>query len=287
VSSQTKSETTGGYLVIIGGAEDKRNDRLILHRFFELAGGTKSHILILPIASDFPEVAGNVYHNIFTNFGAKKVSVLYGQTRGELLSKKGEKILAGVTGVFMTGGDQMRIATMLGGTSFADALEKRVRRNLVVGGTSAGASAMSSAMIVRGEPSPQPQQDSVRLVSGLGILKNAVIDQHFTERSRLARLITAVTYNPQNLGIGIDENTAVVVDRHGILEVIGSGTVTLVDGSQVGYTNISEVNVDAPFSVFGLRIHILAQGLRYSIMQRKPLEGFYERIATDLQDNAS
>ena len=265
-------EQLGGDLLIIGGAEDKRNDRVILRRFVELAGGADADILIVPIASDFPEVAGRVYEELFTTFGAGRVRTLTGQTRGEVMAQDAEALLDGVTGVFMSGGDQMRLTTTLGGTDFAGLLERRVRDRLTLGGTSAGAAAMSSAMIVRGENALQLQQDAIRLSPGLGVLRHIIIDQHFTQRSRLNRLITAVCYNPRNLGIGIDEDTAVLINKAGDLEVLGTGTVTLVDGSDVPYTNIAEVGMTAPLSVFGLKLHILAPGFRYNIRTRKPLE---------------
>src|SRR6185369_7057881 len=265
-------ENIGGHLLIIGGAEDKRNDRVILRRFVELAVGREADILIVPIASDFPEVAGKVYEDLFTRLGAGRVRVLTGQNRGDMMAQQGAALLDGVTGVFLSGGDQMRLTTILGGTEFAGLLERRVRTGLVLGGSSAGAAAMSTSMIVRGEPSAQPQQDTIRLSPGLGVLRHLIVDQHFTQRSRLSRLITAVCYNPHNLGVGIDEDTAVVIDKAGNLEVLGSGTVTIVDGSEVPYTNIAEVGTSAPLSVFGLRVHILCAGFRYNIYSRKPLE---------------
>lgn len=265
-------EQIGGHLLIIGGAEDKRNDRVILRRFVQLCGGAEAHILIVPIASDFPEVAGKVYEEIFTRMGAGQVRVLVGNNRGDMLAQKGNALLDGVTGVFLSGGDQMRLTTILGGTEFAVQLERRVRTGLVLGGSSAGAAAMSSSMIVRGEPSAQPQQDTIRLSPGLGVLRHLIVDQHFTQRARLSRLITAVCYNPHNLGVGIDEDTAVLIDKAGNLEVLGTGTVTIVDGSEVPYTNIAEVGTSAPLSVFGLRVHIMCAGFRYNIYARNPLE---------------
>ena len=130
---------------------------------------------------------------------------------------------------------------------------------------------MSSTMIVRGEPTVQPLKDSIRLCPGLGILKNIIIDQHFTQRARLSRLITAVAYNPNNLGIGIDENTAIHIMRNGVLEVIGAGTVTIIDGSNISYNTIAEVHESEPFSVLGLQVNILSSSVRYDIYNRKQM----------------
>ncbi len=265
-------EQIGGHLLIIGGAEDKRNDRVILRRFIALAGGKDADILIVPIASDFPEVAGKVYEEIFIRLGARRVRILVGNNRGDMMAQKATALLEGVTGVFLSGGDQMRLTTILGGTQFAELLERRVRTGLVLGGSSAGAAAMSSSMIVRGEPLAQPQQDTIRLSPGLGVLRHLIVDQHFTQRARLSRLLTAVGYNPHNLGVGLDEDTAVVISKGGELEVVGAGTVTIVDGAEVPYTNIAEVGTSAPLSVFGLRVHIMCAGFRYNIYSRDPLE---------------
>jgi cyanophycinase len=127
-------------------------------------------------------------------------------------------------------------------------------------------------MIVRGEPSIHIQKDTVQLAPGLGVLNNIIIDQHFTQRARLNRLITAVCYNPKNLGIGIDENTAIHIDKKGVLEVLGSGTVTIVDGSGISFNNMAEVQEDKPFSVFGVQMHVLGSSVRYDVYNRKPLE---------------
>ncbi len=166
----------------------------------------------------------------------------------------------------------MRLSSVLGGTTFLTQLKKSVKKGIVLAGSSAGASSMSSTMIVRGEPTVQPLKDSIRLCPGLGILKNIIIDQHFTERGRLNRLITAVAYNPSNLGIGIDENTAIHIKKSGVLEVLGGGTVTIIDGSNLSYNTIAEVKEAEPFSIMGLQLNILSTGVRYNIYSRKPIE---------------
>jgi len=265
-------EEIGSEILIIGGAEDKLNERHILRKFVEISGGKDASILIVPVPSDFPLAAATIYKGIFENFGIQKVSVLSATSRQEILKVDAEEILEGVTGVFLTGGDQMRLSSILGGTKFLTHLKNIVKKGIVLAGSSAGASSMSSTMIVRGEPRVQPLKDSIRLCPGLGILKNIIIDQHFTERGRLSRLITAVAYNPSNLGIGIDENTAIHIKKSGVLEVLGGGTVTIIDGSNISYNTISEVHEAEPFSVMGLQINILSTGVRYNIYNRKPIE---------------
>ena len=275
------SEEIGSEILLIGGAEDKLNERHILRKFVEMSGGKNASILIVPVPSDFPAAAAVIYRNIFGNLGIKKVSVLEATSRNEILSVNASAVLKGVTGVFLTGGDQMRLSSILGGTKFLAQLKHKIREGIVLGGSSAGAASMSSTMIVRGEPSVQPLKDAIRLCPGLGILKNIIIDQHFTQRARLTRLITAVSYNPNNLGIGIDENTAIHIRKNGILEVLGAGTVTIIDGSNITFNTISEVQEAEPFSVLGLQVNILSSGVRYDIYRRKPIEvvGDYLQIS--------
>ncbi len=192
-------EIIGGHLLVIGGAEDKYNERRILRKFLELAGGDEAEVLIVPVASDYPEFAADVYTQAFRNLGVANPRVLRATSRQDVVGADMADLLDGVSGVFITGGDQMRLVSILGGTEFAARLRKLVRETpIVLAGTSAGAAGMSTSMIVRGEALPHPQKNSVRLSPGLGFLKNIIIDQHFTERGRISRLITAVSYNPYN-----------------------------------------------------------------------------------------
>lgn len=277
-------EVIGGHLLVIGGAEDKYNERRILKKFLELAGGEKAEILIVPVASDFPEFAADIYVQAFRRLGVANPRVLRATSRQDVFSVNPDELLDGVTGVFMTGGDQMRLVSILGGTQFSQKLRKMVREtNIVLAGTSAGAAGMSTSMIVRGESTPHPQKNSVRLSPGLGFLKNIIIDQHFTERGRISRLITAVSYNPYNLGIGIDENTAIILDNEGILEVFGGGTVTIVDGSQISYNEIAEVGDHQSFSVCGVQLNILGDGLIYDYFGRSPVPPPNEFLLPDLE----
>lgn len=276
-------EIIGGHLLVIGGAEDKYNERRILKKFLELAGGDKAEVLIVPVASDFPEFAADVYTQAFRNLGVANPRVLRATSRQDVFQADAEALLDGVTGVFMTGGDQMRLVSILGGTKFADKLRHLVREtDIVLAGTSAGAAGMSTSMIVRGESTSHPHKNSVRLSPGLGFLKNIIIDQHFTERGRISRLITAVSFNPYNLGIGIDENTAIILNTDGIMEVYGQGSVTIVDGSQITYNEIAEVGDNQEFSVCGVQLHVLRDGLIYDFMNRHPLHIPNEFLLPDI-----
>jgi cyanophycinase len=284
MSNRIHREIIGGHLLIIGGAEDKYNERRILRKFLSLAGDEKANILLIPVASDYPEFASDVYAQAFRKLGVANPRVLRATSRQEVIDADADALLENITGIFISGGDQMRLASILGGTKVAQKIDKLVRESeIVLAGTSAGAAGMSASMIVRGEPSSSPKRSSVQLSPGLGFLKNVIIDQHFTERGRLSRLITAVSYNPQNLGIGIDENTAIILNKEGHLEVFGEGTVTIVDGSQITYNEIAEVKEHEPFSVFGVQIHILKDGLSYDVFARHPLPPPDEFLLPDIE----
>lgn len=283
MTDRLNREIIGGHLLVIGGAEDKYNERRILRKFLELAGGDKSEVLIVPVASDFPEFAADVYTQAFRNLGVANPRVLRATSRQDVINANVEELLDGVRGVFISGGDQMRLVSILGGTKFADKLRHLVRdTKIVLAGTSAGAAGMSTAMIVRGESTPHPHKNSVRLSPGLGFLKNIIIDQHFTERGRISRLITAVSFNPYNLGIGIDENTAIILNSEGILEVYGQGSVTIVDGSQITYNEIAEVGDNQEFSVCGVQLHVLRDGLIFDFLHRHPVQLPNEFLLPDI-----
>ncbi len=284
MTNRIHREVIGGHLLVIGGAEDKYNERRILRKFLSLAGDEKANILIIPVSSDYPEFAADVYVQAFRKLGVANPRVLRATSRQEVVEADIETLLKDVTGIFISGGDQMRLASILGGTKLSQKIENLVREDeIVLAGTSAGAAGMSASMIVRGESSSHPQRNSVRLSPGLGYLRNVIIDQHFSERGRLSRLITAVSFNPQNLGIGIDENTAIILDKEGHLEVFGDGTVTIVDGSEITYNEIAEVSDAEPFAVCGVQIHILKDGLSYDFFARKPLPPPDEFLLPDIE----
>lgn len=283
MSESHDREIIGGHLLVIGGAEDKYNERRILKKFLKLAGKENAEVLIVPVASDYPEFAADVYTQAFRNLGVANPRVLRATSRQDVVNADVEKLLDGVTGIIMTGGDQMRLVSLLGGTKLAEKIRKMVREtDVVLAGTSAGAAAMSTSMIVRGEPSSHPHKNAVRLSPGLGFLKNIIIDQHFSERGRISRLITAVSFNPYNLGIGIDENTAIILDGKGKLEVYGAGSTTIVDGSQISFNEIAEVADNESFSVCGIQFHVMREGLIYNYIDRHPIQPPNEFLLPDL-----
>ncbi|MEM7353102.1 MAG: cyanophycinase [Acidobacteriota bacterium] len=257
-----------GYIIPIGGAEEKISGRAILRRFVEISGGDAAHIAVIPTASRL-EDTGERYVNVFSDLGAAEVTVLPFQERSDCKREDWLDVLERVTGVFMTGGNQLRLATTIGGSPVADLLRRRNLEGLPIAGTSAGASFMSEHMIAYGEEGMTPRSDMVQLVPGLGLTQLAVIDQHFRQRDRLGRLITALAYNPRPIGIGLDEDTAAFLAPGGTLEVVGSGGITVVDPSEVEYSSMDSVKPHDPVCVIGIRLHVLIEGATFNIETRQ------------------
>jgi cyanophycinase len=259
-----------GHLVLIGGAEDKVYSKLILQHFFQLSGGKGSRIVVLPTASNFPDV-GELYCRIFQDWGAS-ADVLSIENRADADSQENAKLIRSATGIFLTGGDQLKITSVLGGTRIAEILFRAYfDRGLALGGTSAGAAAMSSHMIITGHQGSIPRKGMVKMAPGLGLIDWVIIDQHFAQRERIGRLLSAIAHNPALLGIGIDEDTAIVVSPNRTFKVIGSGTVTIVDGSNIQYTNIYQITTVKPVVLVNVTLHVLAEGFQYNFQKRKIL----------------
>jgi cyanophycinase len=256
-----------GVLMAIGGAEDKLGNRAILSRFVQLAGGDRARVVVLASASSLGEEITGLYEQVFTELGAAEVRSLRPRTREEAEAAGPAGAVAGATGVFMTGGNQLRLSMVVAGTRLGAALLDTHRRGAVVGGTSAGASALSSHMVAFGGPGEIPKQRLAHMAAGLGLLPGAVIDQHFTQRGRIGRLLLLVAESPSQLGIGIDEDTAAVIAPDGVLEVLGKGTVTVVDGTRA-QSDAFEVRARRPVLVSGAVLHALPPGYRFDLGAR-------------------
>lgn len=215
-------EPRRGPIVPIGGAEDKRRERVILARFVELAGGKRAHLVIVPTASSI-EDAGQYYKGIFLDLGAATAEVAYIPGRHAANDPETVELFEGATGIYITGGNQMRLATILGGSRVEAAIRARNAAGAVVAGTSAGASILSAHMVAQGSGGHTPKQRMAQMGAGFGLLDGVVIDQHFRERDRIGRLLALVALNPRLLGLGIDEDTAAIIDADGIPEVLGRG----------------------------------------------------------------
>ena len=254
-----------GHLVIIGGSEDRKEDMPILTRFVELCGGPGAKIVVITAASQVADQMWEMYDSAFSALGVTRHSHLEVTSRQDANSPDYVRQVAEADGIFMTGGDQKRLLALIGGTAMDAEMHKALKlRGATIGGTSAGASAMSGHMLAQGRAEIRPEKGSVSLGAGLGFLHRVVIDQHFSERQRLSRLLTVVAQNPYLQGIGIDEDTALVVERGVGIEVVGQGAVTVVDGRTM-VTNVADIaDRDTP-ELIDVRLHLLPAGSRYRL----------------------
>ncbi|MCL5040198.1 MAG: cyanophycinase [Firmicutes bacterium] len=260
-----------GTLVIIGGGEDKDGERTVLREFLRFSGSEGAQVVIVTAAAARQRETGALYRRIFLELGAKGVSLLNVDEREEAFRSENLRLLEEATAIFFTGGDQLRITSLLGGTPLYRALQEAYEAGVVIAGTSAGASAMSDTMIISGGGDDSPKKNTVQMAPGMGLLEEVVIDQHFAQRGRIGRLLSAVAQNPYFLGVGIDEDTAILVDRDARFRVIGSQTVTVVDARNVQHTNASEQEPDRPLALTGVLIHILPSGYGFDLKERRPV----------------
>jgi len=265
--SKIPDGVTRGWIVPIGGAENKENDRRILERFVKVSGGEEADIVVIPTASRVHET-GARYQEIFTEIGARRVTVMDFDTRRDCQESGRLKRIEEASGIFFTGGNQLRLTTLLGGTAVAKLIRVRNARGVTVGGTSAGASILSEHMIAAGDEGSSMVAGSVRLAPGLGLTNRFIIDQHFRQRDRLGRLLTALAYNPFAVGIGLDEDTAAFIGPDETVEVEGSGGVTIVDGAEVSFSSIDKIEEGQPVCVLGLRLHMLTAGATFNLHTR-------------------
>jgi cyanophycinase len=256
-----------GTVIVIGGAEDKVRDRLILGRFVALAGGPDATIAVISTASSMGTETGERYRTVFTELGAQHVTPLHAMTRTQANDETAALAVRDASGVFLTGGNQLRLSSTIGGTRLADAILTRFQDGATVAGTSAGASAMSSHMIAFGASGATPKHRMAQIAAGLGLLPGVIVDQHFQQRNRLGRLLSLIAQNPSLLGLGVDEDTAGVVGPDGVLEVIGRGSVTVVDGA-ASETDAWEIRGHRPLMISGVVLHSLPAGYRFDLRRR-------------------
>jgi cyanophycinase len=261
-----------GPVMVIGGAEDRFRDKVILGTFAELAGGAGGHVVVISTASSLGDAGTDAYRELFLGLGIGRVSGIRPEERSEANDPEAVRLVGEASGVFLTGGNQSKLTQVVGGTRLGDALFNAHDRGVTLAGTSAGASAMASHMVAFGRPGPTPRQRMVHLAAGLGIIQNVVIDQHFEERGRIGRLLALVAQSPSLLGIGVDEDTCAVVTADRVLHVIGRGAATLVDGSHVR-TDAYRGKGYRPLMVSGAILHSLPSGYRFDLRGRALLTG--------------
>lgn len=261
-------------ILVVGGAEDKVHGKEILSSFVCRSGGSNALIAIIPSASREPLLIGDRYQRIFEEMGAQEVKVLDVRDRVHAEDQYYQEFVEKCTGVFMTGGDQLRLCGLLSDTPIMERIRQRVHGGeIAIAGTSAGAAVMGHHMIAGGGSGESPNRSLIDLAMGLGMIPEIIVDQHFHNRNRMARLLSAVAVHPDRLAIGIDEDTCAVFEREGYLEVLGRGTVTIVDAREMSHTNHAQVETHEPLSLHGLHLHILCHGDRYDIQKHQPMSG--------------
>jgi cyanophycinase len=256
--------------MIIGGAEDKLRKRTILKDFVAASGGPEARIVVIPTASSLgPEIV-DVYEALFAKIGAAEVRTARPESREDAHDPRLVEVLERATGIFMTGGNQLKLSGVICGTPFGEAIIDAHERGTVVAGTSAGASIQSSHMVAFGTGGATPKQRMTQVAAGLGLVASSVIDQHFDQRNRYGRLLMIVSQSPQLLGIGVDEDTAAIVEQvgeHEVLRVIGRGSVTIFDPARM-VSNAHEAHRSAPLLASGVILHMLPAGAAFDLTTR-------------------
>jgi cyanophycinase len=268
--ARKESSREGGELIIIGGGEDKRNDCSILRRVSEPAAGDRGKLVIVTAATQVPDEYLEGYMPLFKDLDVRNIEVLDIRSREDAYSRDNADLLDRADVIFFTGGSQLRIASQMGGSPVLEAMMDRHRRGATVAGTSAGAAAMPETMLIAGPSDESPDVEDLSMAPGLGLVRDMVIDTHFAQRGRIGRLLTSVAQNPRMLGLGIDEDTAVVVDGDQNFTVVGSGAVYVVDGRAISYSSF-ERRSRGVMTVHDVKLHVLADGDRFDWRDRHPL----------------
>jgi cyanophycinase len=266
--SDPQESTTRGFIVPIGGAEDKTGDRDILKKFAQLCGGRRARIAIIPTASQLDDT-GHRYAKIFREMDVREAWHVDFATRADAEKKDLLEDLERADGIFVTGGNQLRLTTILGGTAVDSAIRHLCAAGRHVAGTSAGAAWLCQHMIAFGDEGHTPRAGGVQVVAGLGLTRRVIIDQHFRQRDRIGRLLTALAYNPYPIGLGLDEDTAAFIGPDNVLEVDGASLLTIVDAHDVEFDSIANAEQGDPVSLIGVTLHLLARGATYNLLTRE------------------
>jgi cyanophycinase len=259
-----------GVLIAIGGGEDREGRKVILKQVASRLNG--AGLVLATVASHQPEGYFEMYQRAFGELGVTELRELYVHERAETQDPEKLKLFEGAGGVFFTGGDQLRISSQIGDTPIEACVRGILERGGVVAGTSAGASMMSETMLVRGPSQESYRIGDLHMAPGLGLVRHMIIDQHFAERGRIGRLLGAVAHNPRVVGVGIDEDTAAILEK-GRMRVIGRAAVYVVDGAEVTHSNVAEAEADYALSMHDVRLHVLTEGDEYDLKSRRPRAG--------------
>lgn len=257
-----------GYVIPIGGAEERADSPVILERFARLCGGKEAVIAIIPTASRLSDT-GSSYVKVFKDLGVADAFSLEIGSREDAQDEANLEALDRADGIFMTGGNQLRLSTILGGTPFAQKIRRLNADGVHVAGTSAGAAIMPQHMIAGGSSGGLPNEQGVTMAPGMGLINKVILDQHFSQRNRLGRLLSAISYNPFASAIGICEDTAAFIGPDGVLEVEGSGSITIVDPTELSYSSMAEAYEGDAITMLGLKLHMLSAGSSYNLNTRE------------------
>ncbi|MBF2015765.1 MAG: cyanophycinase [Rivularia sp. T60_A2020_040] len=264
-------DSTRGALLIIGGAEDKQRECEILREFIRYAGGKKARVVIITSATDLPIEVGQEYIRVFEQLGVEDVRIVDTRSKEDADSESALQDIDKATGVFFSGGDQARIVDTIKDTQLDAAIHRRLSEGMIVAGTSAGAAIMPDIMIVDGDSETHPRMEIVKMCPGMGFFPGVIVDQHFSQRARMGRLISALAQQQQAvLGFGIDENTAMLVVDDKI-KVIGEGAITIIDSTDVTHSNIDDILIDEGLAIIGAKLHILPREYEFDLETRKPI----------------
>jgi len=260
-----------GILIPIGGGEDKKEHKTVLAKVIEVTGKKRPRVCLITLATNLPKEVAADYRNAFRDLGITKFSVLHYEHRPEADSETNIRKIKNCDVVMFSGGNQLKLSSLLGGTKLMNMIKDKYydEEKFVIAGTSAGAAAMSDTMIIGGSSSAALVKGELELTNGLDLINSVFIDTHFTERGRFGRLIQTVTCNPGVLGLGLGEDTAVVISKGDEMEVIGSGLVVITDGGSIRYTDLTDVEDGQPITVEGVQMHVLGPGKKFVLSQRK------------------
>jgi cyanophycinase len=260
-----------GCLMLIGGHEDIDDRCELLKLLIQLSGAAEGELVICTAATEQQETTARRYRDVFRRLGVSELSILCLRDRSDADDTSNHRMLQRAACLFFTGGDQVRITSLLGGSRLDELMHRCYRKGMMVAGTSAGASVMSDAMMVSGRGDDAPRTGMANIAPGFGFLEGIIVDQHFDQRGRIGRLLAALAQNPKTLGVGIDEDTALLVEGGRQCRVLGSQTVTLIDSRRSGHSNVSERQPSAPLAFTDIVVHVLPEGYGFSLDTREPI----------------
>lgn len=277
-----------GRLVIIGGAEEKhrQGQMEILEVVAQHAKRDGGKVVVVTAATQYPEELAATYKKVFNGLGISKVEDLDIRTRADAQAQENVDKVKDAAVIFFTGGDQLRITSQIGDSPVFRCMRERYYEGSTIAGTSAGAAAMPETMLIAGEGDESNRLLALDMAPGLGFFKDTVIDSHFAQRGRMGRLLGAVSQNPKNLGLGIDEDTAIQVESQDSFEVLGTGAVYVLDGTEITFSNLSEKQAEDVLCVYDIKLHVLSRGNCFDLVQRRPIYGLKDKIGQDQERTA-